>query len=47
MTDHDVPAGPAGDTAGEAERADWAEPLVAQARAVGRESTGDDGLWPG
>ena len=47
MTDHDMPAGPASEAAGEAAMADWAEQLVAQARAEGVELTGDGGLLTG
>ncbi len=47
VTDHDMPAVPASEAAGEAAMADWAERLVAQARAEGVELTGDGGLLTG
>ncbi|MDE0319967.1 MAG: hypothetical protein OXI97_08790, partial [Acidimicrobiaceae bacterium] len=39
-----MPAVPASEAAGEAAMADWAERLVAQARAEGVELTGEGGL---
>ena len=47
VTDHDVPAVPASDAADGAAVADWAEQLVAQARAEGVELTGEGGLLTG
>ncbi len=47
VTDHDMPAVPVSEAAGEAAMADWAERLVAQARAEGVELTGDGGLLTG
>ena len=47
VTDHDMPAVPASEAADEAAMKDWAERLVAQARAEGVELTGDGGLLTG
>ena len=47
VTDLDMPAVPASDAADEAAMAEWAERLVAQARAEGVELTGDGGLLTG
>ncbi|MXZ14290.1 MAG: IS256 family transposase, partial [Acidimicrobiales bacterium] len=44
MTDLDRPAVPASEAADEAAMADWAERLVAQARAEGVDLTGEGGL---
>ncbi len=43
VTDHDVPAVPASNAAGEAVMKDWAEMLVGRARAEGVELTGGEG----
>ncbi|WP_419837639.1 hypothetical protein [Candidatus Poriferisodalis sp.] len=45
--DQNMPAVPAGEAVGETAMADWAELLVAQARAEGVELTGDGGLLTG
>jgi len=47
VTDQNMPAVPAGEAVGEAAMKDWAELLVAQARAEGVELTGDGGLLTG
>ena len=47
VTDHDMPAVSASEAADEAAMKDWAERLVAQARAEGVELTGDGGLLTG
>ncbi len=47
VTDQNMPAVPAGEAVGEAAMKDWAEALVAQARADGVELTGDGGLLTG
>ena len=47
MTDQDMPAVPANGAADEAAMRDWAELLVARARAEGVELTGDGGLLTG
>ncbi len=47
VTDHDRPGVPASDAAGEAAMTEWAELLVAQARADGVELTGENGLLTG
>ncbi len=45
--DQNMPAVPAGEAVGETAMTDWAELLVAQARAEGVELTGDGGLLTG
>ena len=47
VTDQNMSAVPAGEAVGETAMADWAELLVAQARADGVELTGDGGLLTG
>ena len=47
MTDQDMSAMPANGAADEAAMRDWAELLVARARAEGVELTGDGGLLTG
>ena len=47
MTDQNMPVVPAGEAVGETAMKEWAELLVAQARADGVELTGDGGLLTG